>query len=183
MTVNAFKNVNQEYLPIRRDEKSNTPTASTPFITLGDEVLVNGVWWKATSYSLANGFGWQAMTGQSSGGTASGLTWVQITASQIMTEQFGYILQNDTAPISLTLPSSSAVGNIIIISGDLGCQGFTISQSAGQQMVLSPTIASTIGTAGLYTVPAPAQGLMLTLVCSVADTRWIVMSNYAGYVS
>jgi len=183
MTVNAFKNANQEFLPIRRYESTSALSTSTPFITLGDEVLVSGVWYKATTYSKANGYGWQKLTGQNSGGTSSGITWEQITTSQIMAPNFGYILQNDFAPITLSLPTTCGLGDVMLVIGDLGCAGLNIAQSAGQQMVLSPTVETTLGTAGGYSVPSPAQSLTLTFVCTVPNTRWVVTSNYGGYVT
>ena len=183
MSVNAFKDTNQTYLPIRRDAALSVPSTKTPFITLGDEILVKGVWYKATTYSMAAGFGWEKLTSQSPSSTGSGIVWQSVTASQAMESGNGYILQNTSTPITLSLPTTSALGDVMWIVADLGCDGFTISQSASQQMVMSPTNATVSGVTGKYTVPSPAQSLVLQLICSVANSRWVVTSNYNGYVT
>lgn len=183
MSVNAFKDASQQYLTIRRDERKSAPTASTPFQTLGDEILANGIWYKAGSYSPSSGYTWDQLTQQSTGGGGTGLTWSAISASQNLLTNHGYILQNTSASIALALPSSSAVGDTMMVVADLGCVGFSITQANGQQMVMSPTFATTPTAAGGISVNSPAQAIVVQFICTVANTRWVVITDFTIFAS
>lgn len=94
--------------------------------------------------------------------------WNTITAaSQTMSSNNGY-LTNSAGLVTLTLPTSSAVGDEIAVSGQ-GAGGWTIAQGAGQQIQVGPT-ASTLGVAG--TVSSSNQYDSIRLVCMVASTLW-----------
>ena len=100
--------------------------------------------------------------------STAGFTWYPITtASQQMTSNNGYI-SNSGSLVTLTLPTSSAVGDLISVVGQ-GAGGWSIAQGAGQQVHVGSSTSS-LGAGG--SVASTNQWDSVDLVCVVASTIW-----------
>lgn len=100
---------------------------------------------------------------------AAEFSWYPITAaSQQMTSNNGYIANRGTL-VTLTLPTTSAVGDLVTIIGQ-GAGGWLIAQGTGQQIHIGSS-ASTLGATG--TVASANQYDSVDLVCIVASTIWV----------
>jgi hypothetical protein len=101
----------------------------------------------------------------------AGFSWTDVTGtSQAMLGNNGYIA-NNAGLVSLSLPATSAVGEEIDIIGK-GAGGWTISQGAGQQVVIGNT-SSTLGAGG--SVSSTNAKDSLQLICTAANTEWTVL--------
>lgn len=103
--------------------------------------------------------------------TGQGLTWQNISASQTLAVNNGYQCTGGAA-LSLLLPATSAIGDIIEITLD-GSTSWTVTQAAGQAIRLGSNV--TTGGAG-GSLASTAQGDTIRIVCSVANLRWNVIS-------
>jgi hypothetical protein len=96
------------------------------------------------------------------------ITWLEVVATSAnMSSLVGYIA-NNVALVSLLLPSTSIVGDILNIVGK-GSGGWKITQAAGQKVQIGST-ASTVGVGG--SVSSANQFDSIQLVCTVANTTW-----------
>lgn len=102
----------------------------------------------------------------------SGMTWQTISANQTLAVDNGYICTGGGA-LSLALPAASNVGDEITITLD-GSTSFRVTQGAGQSVRVAASVTTT-GAGGSITTTA--QGDTVTLVCSVANLRWNVISQ------
>jgi len=80
---------------------------------------------------------------------------------------------NAGAALVFSLPASSSVGDVVALVLD-GATSWSISQGAGQQIRLGSS-ETTAGVGGSLT--STAQGDAIHMVCSVASTRWNVVSS------
>jgi hypothetical protein len=100
------------------------------------------------------------------GGMASG--WVEVTGTtQDMAVNTGYIA-NNAALVSLRLPLTSALGDVLSIAGK-GVGGWRVTQQTSQQIHLG-TQSTTVGTGGVLAAPNPFSAIELR--CITADTIW-----------
>lgn len=120
-----------------------------------------------TGISITNGAG--TITINSTGG----LTWQTITASQGLAINNGYICVSAGGALSLSLPTTAAVGSEIEVTLD-GATSWTITQAAGQQIRLG-NVQTTSGVGG--SLASTAQGDSIRFVCSVANTKFNVISS------
>jgi hypothetical protein len=131
----------------------------------------------------ANAFDWLepasnlAISGtdlNASGGGGGGMTWTEVTGtSQSAAGNNGYITNNG-ALVTVTLPATSAVGEVIAIQG-LGAGGWKIAQNASQQVRwneggVDGVNETTVGTGG--SVEAVDQYDAVEIICLVTDTVW-----------
>lgn len=101
------------------------------------------------------------------------IPWTVVTgASQAMAANNGYIA-NNAGTINFSLPASSAVGDIIRITGINNATGWQITQGSGQQIFFGTT-NTTAGAGGSITSSATRDSI--EIVCVVADTIWNVLS-------
>lgn len=131
------------------------PTAST--LTAG------------TGVSITNGTG--SITINASGG---GLTWSVVTGTtQAAAVNNGYIA-NNAGQVTVTLPSTSAVGDTVAVTGINNATGWKIAQNAGNQIFFG-TSSTTSGTGGSLTSSATRD--TVHLVCMTANAAWNVVSS------
>lgn len=111
-------------------------------------------------------------------GGGSSFTWNEITAtSAAMVANNGYIA-NNSALVTLTLPTTAAQGTIIRVSG-LGAGGWRIAQNSGQQIHYL-NLSSTAGTSGRIDTEITNTGsarAAVELLCVTANTTWSVLSS------
>jgi hypothetical protein len=110
--------------------------------------------------------------GVGSGG-GGGFTWSVITAStQTMASGHGYIC-NYSGTLILTLPTTSAVGDLLAVSGMNNATGWQISQNTGQQILFG--VSSTTVSSG--SIQSTNTYDSIQMVCNVANTSWIVYGS------
>lgn len=116
--------------------------------------------------SITNGAG--SITIASTGEAA---TWNLITTNQTLAVNNGYVVTSGT--LSLALPATSAVGDEIELTLD-GGTSWTLTQGVGQQIRFGST-QTTAGVGG--SLASTAQGDAIRLICTVANTRWNILSS------
>jgi hypothetical protein len=137
-----------------------TPTAAT--LTAG------------TGISITNGSGSITVAA-----TTVGISWTVVTATtQAMAVNAGYV-SNNAGLVTLTLPSTAAVGSIIQMQG-LGAGGWQIAQNASQLIHIGADVTTT-GTGGF--LASTNQYDSLTLLCVVANTTWTVLGGPQGNIT
>lgn len=108
--------------------------------------------------------------------TGASTSWVTVTGtSAMMVTDQGYIA-NNSGLVTLTLPSTSSVGDPLYIIGQ-GAGGWSIAQSAGQQIIIGNK-QSTIGVTG--SVASTNQYDSLSLICTVENTTWTTLGGPQG---
>lgn len=104
---------------------------------------------------------------------AASFAWSVITANQTAAVNNGYIC-NKAGTLALALPTTSAVGSIIEVTGINTATGWQITQAAGQQIFFG-TSSTTSGATGTLTSSAIRDSVRL--VCVVANLTWNVISS------
>ena len=115
----------------------------------------------------------------STGGGGGGTTWNPVAGTtQLMAVNNGYYTQN-SALTTLTLPSVAAAGTILEIC-EVGVGGWTIEQSAGQNVVFLG-ISTTTGTGGSLSSNPSFFNCSIKLLCVVANTTWIAITSVGNF--
>lgn len=125
-----------------------------------------------TGISVSNGTGTITISA-----TGSGLTWNLLSSNNPTVANNGYFLVSPGGVISLSLPASSALGDVVEIVVR-GATGFVLNQAAGQKVYIGAN-STTTGVTG--TITSTAQGDSLRLVCSVANLEWSVVSSIGSF--
>lgn len=103
----------------------------------------------------------------------AGLTWSVITgASQAMTSNNGYIA-NRAGTVAFTLPTTSAVGDIVAVTGINTATGWSIAYTTNQQIFFG-TSTSTLTSGSLASVNIRDTVFM---VCVTANLTWNIFSS------
>ena len=124
-----------------------------------------------TGVSISNGNG---VSGNPTiNAVGAGLTWSTITgASQAMAVNNGYIA-NRAGTVAFTLPTSSAVGDIVAVTGINTATGWSIAYTTNQQIFFG-TSSATVTTGTLASVNIRDT---VFLVCVTANLTWNVFSS------
>lgn len=105
--------------------------------------------------------------------------WEEVTGtSQSMVSNTGYIA-NNVALVTLTLPTLSAVGDLLEVVGK-GAGGWLIAQNAGQTIHLGNT-STTTGAGG--SLASTDRRDAIYLVCTAANTEWTVGCGPQGNIT
>lgn len=115
-----------------------------------------------------------ASTGSGGGG---GITFSAITASQSAVINAGYLTNAGTL-ITLTLPTTAAVGSVIEVAG-MGAGGWKVAQNA-LGVIHFGNKNTTVGIGG--SLASTLQFDTLRLVCSVANNEWVVLGAVGNLV-
>ena len=105
--------------------------------------------------------------------SAMSITWNTITSSQTLATENGYFCISPGGALDLALPSTSNLGDTIIVSLQ-GATSWTITQAAMQQIIMG-AYSTTAGISGY--LESTAQGDTVTLVCLTANLVWVVISS------
>jgi hypothetical protein len=103
---------------------------------------------------------------------STGLSWTAVTADQIMAVDNGYLANKSSGTLTLTLPTTSAVGKTLRVSGMQNT--WRIAQNASQKIHFGKTTTTT-GVGG-YIENSNAKDAV-ELVCAVANLEWNVISS------
>lgn len=137
----------------------NTPTLNT--LTAGTGITISNT---AGSITIS--------------GTGSGYTWTEVTGtSQAMAADSGYIA-NNAGLVTLTLPSTAAVGTSVIVQGK-GAGGWRIAQNSGQTIRFG-SVSTTTGVAG--NLSSTNRYDSVELLCITANTDWAVLTAPQGII-
>lgn len=117
--------------------------------------------------SITSGAG--SITVSSWGG---GMSWTTKGASTALVVNNAFICTAGAA-LSFSLPLTSSVGDEVALTLD-GSTSWTITQAANQQIRFG-AVQTTLGAGG--SLASTAQGDTVTLVCSVANLKWNVISS------
>ena len=122
-----------------------------------------------TGIGITNGAG--SITINAAGG---GLTWSVVTGTtQSAAVNNGYIA-NNAGQVTVTLPATSAVGDMVAVTGINNATGWKIAQNAGNQIFFG-TSSTTSGAGGSLTSTATRDAV--TLVCTSTNANWQVLSS------
>lgn len=122
-----------------------------------------------TGVSITNGAG--SITINASGG---GMTWTVVTGtSQSAAVNNGYIA-NNAGLVTVTLPATSAVGDIVAVTGINNATGWKVGQNAGNTIFFGST-STTPGTGG--SLASTATRDVVYLVCMTANATWNVVTS------
>lgn len=122
-----------------------------------------------TGISITNGSG--SITINSAG---AGLTWTVVTGTtQAAAVNNGYIA-NNAGLVTVTLPSTSAVGDVVAVTGINNATGWKIAQNAGNTIFYG-TSTTTAGVGGSLASTAIRDTVFL--LCVTANAAWNVINN------
>ncbi len=121
-----------------------------------------------TGVSITNGAG--SITINAVGGA---MTWTVVTGTtQTAAVNNGYIA-NNAGQVTVTLPSTSAVGDMVAVTGINNATGWKIAQNGGNQIFFGSS-STTSGAGGSLTSTATRDTVYL--VCMTANATWNVVS-------
>lgn len=112
---------------------------------------------------------WSTVTGGGGGGV---ITWSVVTSDQSLSVDTGVFANKGSGTLVLTLPSSSAVGKTVRVSGLQNA--WRVVQNSGQ-VIHFGNMDTTVGVSGYLESNDPKD--CVELVCSVANTEWNVISS------
>lgn len=122
-----------------------------------------------TGIGVSNGAG--SITISANGG---GLTWSVVTGTtQAAAVNSGYIA-NNAGTVTVTLPSTSAIGDIVAVTGINNATGWKIAQNGGNQIFFG-TSSTTAGAGG--SLQSSAARDAVNLICTSANANWQVLSS------
>lgn len=124
-----------------------------------------------TGISITNGNGVSGNPTISAVG--GGLTWSTVTVDAAMTVNTGTVA-NKSGLLTMTLPATSAVGDMVAITGINTALGWKVGQNAGNQIFFGSS-TTTSGTGG--SLASVATHDTVTLVCVTANANWSVVSS------
>jgi len=110
---------------------------------------------------------------------SGGFTFSVITADQTAAINNGYIC-NKAGLLTLTLPTTSAAGSLIEVTGMNTALGWKIAQNASQ-IIHFGSVNTTSGTGGSLASTLTYDGVRI--VCSVANLEWIVLPGTQGNIT
>lgn len=121
-----------------------------------------------TGVSITNGAG--SITISSAGG---GLTWTVVTGTtQAAAVNNGYIA-NNAGLVTVTLPATSVVGDIVAVIGINNATGWKVAQNAGNQIFIG--ISSTTGGTGGSLASSQTRDSVY-LLCTSTNANWQVLN-------
>lgn len=121
-----------------------------------------------TGISIVNGAGSITING-----VGAGLTWTVVTgATQAMAVNNGYIA-NRAGTVAFTLPTTSAVGDMLAVTGINTATGWSIGYTTNQQIFFG-TSSATITTGSLASINIRDT---VFLVCVIANLTWNVVDS------
>ena len=149
--------------------------------TNGLTFSANAIAFAGTGYGYlfpaANGTNGQALTTNGAGTLSwstitGGLSWSAVTADRSLVAEEGVLANKSSGTLTLTLPSTAALGKVIRVSGMQNT--WRIAQNASQKINFGNR-STTTGTGG-YLENSNARDAV-ELVCCVANLEWNVISS------
>ncbi len=112
-------------------------------------------------------------------GSGSGIyPFTNVTSStQLMAGDTGYVANDGATLITLTLPATASVGQVVAVQGS-GSGLWTIAQNASQVINFNE-VASTVGTGG--SISSTSKFDSIYLMCVVTNTTWVVNQSVGNF--
>lgn len=106
-------------------------------------------------------------------GGGGGITWVDQTSGSVnLAASHGYVIDNGASLVTLTLPSTAALGDTYQITG-FSSGGWSIAEQSGQSIHFgNVTTTTTTGT-----LASTNQYDQVTITCVVANTTFVVTTS------
>lgn len=151
-------------------------SAATPIVLTNGQLLIGSTGADPVAATITAGAGISVTVGA---GTltidsTNSVQWNSVSGTtQAMAVDSGYFANNAGAT-TLTLPTTAAVGDTIVVAQGSGGGSWTIAQNNLQSIVYGNQTTTT-GTGG--SLASTANGDVVTLVCSVANTVFKVLSS------
>lgn len=140
------------------------------------QVIIGSTAGSPTAAALTAGTGISITSASNSitiNSVGAGLTWSVVTgASQAMAVNRGYIA-NNAGTVAFTLPTTSAVGDMLAVTGINNATGWSIAYTTNQQIFFG-TSSATLTTGTLASTNTRDT---VHLVCVVANLSWNVVSS------
>jgi hypothetical protein len=95
-----------------------------------------------------------------------------------MTSNSGYSIISGPGS-NFTLPTTSVLGDILVLVGNDVATTFAVLQASGQQIRFGNKL-TTLGAGGSIT--SAEDGASLLLVCTAANTTWSVISSVGNFI-
>lgn len=110
----------------------------------------------------------------------AGFSWNSVASStQAISPNAGYIMNNGSSLVTLTLPVTAPFGSLIGIQG-ASSGGWAVAQNSGQTINIG-SVASTTGTGGSIASTNAHDSLLL--VCTVANTNFACLGSPQGNIT
>jgi hypothetical protein len=164
---------------------TNGPGTITISSTAGSSTTFDGNTGSATpnGSNILNIVGQGAISTLGSGNTIAidvtggGTPWVDVTMASItMSTNTGYISDDSSSVVSLTLPSGAAFfGDTLYVTGGVNGIGWTIAQNTGQQIYFDSS-NTTAGTSGSISSTDPKDSVRLVCIAEGTTSIWNVIS-------
>lgn len=107
-------------------------------------------------------------------GVGGGLSWAVVTGTtQAAAINSGYIA-NNAGLVTVTLPSTSAVGSVVAVTGMNNATGWKVAQNAGNQIFFG-TSSTTAGAGG--SLASTNIYDTVYLLCVTANANWIATGS------
>lgn len=157
---------------------SNTTTTgalSSLALTSG-QIVIGGTGAPAAA-TITAGTGINVVNGNNSitisaTGSSGGVTTNVVSTSQTGATNNRYIFASPGGALTISLPTTAAVGDQFIVMLN-GATSWQVTQAAGQSVIIGSS-TTTVGTGGSLT--STANGDVVRMICSVANTTWIAES-------
>lgn len=105
---------------------------------------------------------------------------VETTGPVTMATNTRYVANSATL-ISFALPATSAVGDVLSVTGLVaGGGGWTVTQGAGQHMQIGQGVTTT-GTGG--SASSTLSGDSMEIYCYIANTAWVMINGSQGNIA
>lgn len=104
---------------------------------------------------------------------SSGLAVTTVTTDTSMAVNNAYITNKAGTAAAMLLPATASVGALVQVVG-LGATGWSVTQNSGQTIRFNSS-STTTGTGG--SLSSTAQYNVVTLMCTVTNTDWTVISS------
>lgn len=142
----------------------HTPDGNTAVPAAGIINFLNGTGMNITSVNASNNITFNSIGG--------GFSWTDVTAAtQTLAPGNGYVADR-SSQIAFSLPATAAFGDSYSIVG-LGSGGWTISQGAGQSIIMG-NVTTTVTTGS---ITSTLQSDCITLLCVVANTTFKMIES------
>lgn len=105
--------------------------------------------------------------------SGGGLTWTVVTGTTQTAAVNNAYFANNAGLVTVTLPSTAAVGSVVAVAW-MGAGGWKVAQAASVLIQFGNKVTTT-GTGG--SLASTASGDVVTMVCNVANTGWVVTSS------
>ncbi len=103
----------------------------------------------------------------------AGVNWVNVTGTtQQAISNTGYLANNDLAQVTITLPATPAVGDVVQVTG-VGAAGWKIAQNAGQSVITQ----NMRGNIGVTWTPRDAARFWKSVASSADGSKLVAAVN------